>query len=82
MALDLDILKEIRDDVRAVRAEVGGAMIAITALTTWRESLEKQDLEGRIRALETSKAMLIGWAAGAGAASGAIVGIVWKLVAK
>jgi hypothetical protein len=72
---DMELLREIRDDVRAVRQEMTGALMQIASLQEWRSHVSQQDtearmraleLEARVRVLELSKAKFLGWAAAAG----------------
>lgn len=78
------ILQEIRDDVRAVRSELTGVLVQVTALSEWRKATEKaeqdRDHEKRVRRLEEGRAWLIGAAAGAGLFAGIVGALFFRLL--
>lgn len=82
MPADSDLLKEIRDDMRAVRAEMTGALVQMASLIEWRQAIDRQDIEKRVRNLEESRAKWIGWAAGAGVIASLLLQFLFKLVGK
>ena len=77
--LGLGFSQTSRDDVRAVRAEMSGALVQIAAINEWRNALEKANLEDRIRKLETGHAKMLGWAMGAGAVVSLIISFLVKM---
>jgi hypothetical protein len=83
MALQLlDIVIEIRDDVKGLRGEVHGIATKVITLETKMDGLDELDHEKRLRTLENGKAWILGWAAGAGAVAAIIVAAVLKMVGK
>lgn len=82
MALELDILREIRDDVKGLRGEVHGVVTKVAQLETKMDSLEEMDHERRLRDLENGKAWILGWAAGVAGIVSIVVFVILKMVGK
>lgn len=78
MPADTELLKEIRDEVRAVRDGQNAAFVQLASLNEWRNGVTAQEYDKRLRSLENGKAWLLGYAAAVALVASILVKVIWR----